>query len=109
MDCKQSLLSSCSSKRLVPKNAFLSFETLALVLNTDGGQNARSRYTFDQSFLDQQHPSSNLKWAVCVVFLKQHNSQLLCHILDIFPSINRRNVKLYNMFILCHLIKCVKF
>ena len=63
----------------------------------DNDQDSRSRHTFDKSFLEQQHASSNLKWAVCVVFLKQRISQLLGQTLEILPSINRRNVKLYNI------------
>ena len=66
----------------------------------DNDQDSRSRHTFEKSFLEQQHASSNLKWAVCVVFLKQRNSQLLSQILDILLSIDRKNVKLYNMSVL---------
>ena len=90
-------------------HVFLAFETLALLLNMDNDQDSRSRHTFEKSFLEQQHASSNLKWAVCVVFLKQRISQLLGQTLDILPSINRRNVKLYNISVLCHLIQWVKF
>ena len=64
----------------------------------DNDQDSRSRHTFEKSFLEQQHASSNLKWAVCVVFLKQRISKLLGQTLDILPSINRRNVKLYNIY-----------
>ena len=105
----KSLSSSCGSKGPVPINFFLAFETLALLLNMYNDQDSRSRHTFEKSFLEQQHASSNLKWAVCVVFLKQRISQLLGQTLDILPSINRRNVKLYNVSVLCHLIQWVKF
>ena len=44
-----------------------------------------------------------------MVFLKQRISKLLGQTLDILPSINRRNVKLYNISVLCHLIRWVKF
>ena len=83
----------------VPKNVFLGFlgfETLVQVLNTDSGQDSRFHYPFEKSFLELQHACLNLKWAVCVVFLLQRNSQLLSQILDILPSINRSDVKLYN-------------
>ena len=109
MECYQSSSSSCRWKTPVPKKVSLGFETLVQVLNTDSGQDSRFHYPFEKSFLELQHACLNLKWAVCVVFLLHRNSQLLSQILDIFPSINRSGVKLHNVSLFCHLIRCVKF
>ena len=84
----------------MPKNVFLVFGTLALVLNTNSGQDSRSCYTFEKSFLEQQHTRSNFERPLCVLFSKQRNSLSSSQNFDILLLINRRNVKKYHMSVL---------
>ena len=44
-----SLSNSCASESTVPKNVFLDFDTLALVLNMDSDQDSRKGQTFEKS------------------------------------------------------------
>ena len=52
----------------MPTKVFLVFDTLVLVLNTDGGQDSRSRPTFEKSVLEQQHNCSNFERSLCDIF-----------------------------------------